>query len=463
MPARLLGGRYRLTNMLGQGGMASVWAGVDTRLNRAVAVKILNRGDTADAAMLKRLDHEAHTLAGLEHPNIVAVYDLGGDDGVPYVVMELVRGDDLERRLTDGALDVAEAVRIATQICAALQAAHDSGVIHRDIKPDNILLTESGLVKVCDFGIARLQRSQQSGPTNSATAIGTAMYMAPEQATGGPVDARSDLYALGCVLYAMLVGQPPFVGNSMRVLWQHVHEAPAPVGARRPDLPRELDALVSELLAKNPSNRPASARQVRDRLAHLVDSPVATGAAQLAASPSAAAHGRATVKPRTMTMPAVVDAGEHPVSPRFRLGPMGISAVAVGVAIVTALVILYLTTAIQPTASAPSITGSSSLPSPTVPVTSPVTTTGSLRAVIQSQALAGELDEDAARDLLNRLEDVDRDLARGRVAKAGQKIEELGERLNELVDDGKVTEGARAAIQQGLDQLVNGLPPQSQD
>src|SRR4029450_10436881 len=185
MPARLMGGRYRLSSVLGRGGMACVWAGVDTRLDRPVAVKVLDGADSADAVMLERLDHEARTLAALAHPNIVAVYDLGADAGVPYVVMELVRGDDLGRRLTHGGFDVGEAVRFAMQVCAALQAARDSGVIHRDIKPDNILLTESGLVKVCDFGIARLLRSQQSRMTNSAAAVGTAMDMAPEQATGG--------------------------------------------------------------------------------------------------------------------------------------------------------------------------------------------------------------------------------------------------------------------------------------
>src|SRR5690606_30567652 len=201
---RLLNGRYRLHSLIGRGGMAEVWRGEDLRLERRVAVKLL--GESTDPDRLARFRREARTVARLSHPNIVTGHDLGVDGGVTYLVMELIEGTSLATRLAKGPLTVGDAVAIAGQVCDALAAAHAAGIVHRDIKPGNILLTPAGTVKVCDFGIARLLHASPTQLTTTGTVIGTSEYMAPEQASGAPVDGRTDLYALGCVLYAMLTG-----------------------------------------------------------------------------------------------------------------------------------------------------------------------------------------------------------------------------------------------------------------
>jgi serine/threonine protein kinase len=265
---RLLDGRYRLEEELARGGTATVWRARDLRLDRPVAVKLLTAARSADPRMLARLHSEAQILAGLTHPNIVAVHDLSVDSGRAYLVMELIEGSTLAARLADGPLPIGQAAAIAAATCDALAAAHDVGVVHRDIKPANIMLARTGTVKVVDFGIARLQMAGQATLTANSQVVGTSLYMAPEQATGATADARSDLYALGCVLYAMLTGAPPFTGDDpFEVLYQHLHQPVRPLRAQRSDVPPDLDRLTGELLDKDPTRRPATAGLVRDRLA----------------------------------------------------------------------------------------------------------------------------------------------------------------------------------------------------
>jgi eukaryotic-like serine/threonine-protein kinase len=267
----VLSGRYELRSVLGRGGMADVWEGFDRRLRRTVAVKILHEPDAADPSMPARFQLETRVVARLAHPNIVAIHDVGADGGMTYLVMELVRGVSLAERLTGGALGLAEAVRIAGQVCDALAAAHAAGVVHGDLKPANILLADTGGVKVVDFGIARLTGQGQTEPTASAQVLGTATYMAPEQATGWPVDARTDIYALGCVLYAMLTGHPPFTGDDpVQVAFQHVTRVPLPASASRLGLPPAVGRSLDAMLAKRPVDRPASAADVRAALAHAM-------------------------------------------------------------------------------------------------------------------------------------------------------------------------------------------------
>ncbi|BEL04717.1 hypothetical protein Q0Z83_029080 [Actinoplanes sichuanensis] len=219
-----------------------------------------------------RFDREARTIAGLTHPNIVAVHDVGADDGVRYLVMELVHGRSLADRLHGGPLEVTEAIRIAIGVCAALEAAAGAGIVHRDVKPANILFDRAGRVKVCDFGIAGLAGA------DSAPMVGTSAYMAPEQVTGSVVDARTDLYGLGCVLYDMLAGRPPYVdGDTEQVAWQHVERTPQAICALRPDVPPALDRLTRTLLAKYPADRPDSPALVRVALERLSTPHRATG------------------------------------------------------------------------------------------------------------------------------------------------------------------------------------------
>src|SRR5215510_4571020 len=267
---RLLGGRYEVGELLGYGGMAEVHHGRDMRLGRDVAIKMLRADLARDATFQMRFSREAQNAAALNHPAIVAVYDTGEEHGaggepLPFIVMEFVNGRTLKEVLTaEGPLQPRRALEISADICAALEFSHRHGIIHRDIKPGNVMLTRSGQVKVMDFGIARALASGASTMTQTSAVIGTAQYLSPEQARGEPVDARSDVYATGCVLFELLTGHPPFVGdNPVSVAYQHVREDPRPPSASSRDVSPEVDAVVLKALAKNPLNRYQSAGEMR--------------------------------------------------------------------------------------------------------------------------------------------------------------------------------------------------------
>ncbi|MGW4649613.1 protein kinase domain-containing protein [Kitasatospora sp. NPDC004289] len=268
---RILNGRYELGEVLGVGGMATVHRGHDHQLGRPVAVKLLNGGLADDPRFAERFAQEAQNAARLVHPRIVTVFDSGVDQGSPYIVMELVHGQTLGRLIADTTwLPVERAVGIAAAVCEALEVAHAAGLVHRDIKPGNIMITHDGGVKVVDFGIARAG-SSGAQLTQAAQVLGTASYLSPEQATASPLDGRSDLYSLGCVLTEMLTGAPPFGGdNSVAIAYQHVGAHPAPPSYRRPGLSPALDAVVLRLLAKNPADRPADAATARAELLSAV-------------------------------------------------------------------------------------------------------------------------------------------------------------------------------------------------
>ncbi|MQA28190.1 MAG: Stk1 family PASTA domain-containing Ser/Thr kinase, partial [Micromonosporaceae bacterium] len=268
--ARLLGGRYQLGELLGYGGMAEVHLGRDLRLGRDVAIKMLRVDLARDATFQARFRREAQNAASLNHPAIVAVYDTGeerGEEGValPYIVMEYVNGRTLKEVLAaEGRIMPRRALEIVADTCAALNFSHRHGIIHRDIKPGNVMLTRSGQVKVMDFGIARALASGTSTMTATSAVIGTAQYLSPEQARGETVDARSDVYATGCVLYELMCGQPPFIGdNPVSVAYQHVREDPNPPSELSPEISPDVDAVVLKALAKNPANRYQNAGEMR--------------------------------------------------------------------------------------------------------------------------------------------------------------------------------------------------------
>ena len=267
MTEYLLAARYRLTDRIAAGGMGEVWRGEDVLLNRAVAVKLLPTGRAGDEAFLARFRAEARYAASLSHPGIARVYDYGesSEFGGAYLIMELVRGEPLSAILARaGRLSPDATLDIVGQAARALDAAHQAGIVHRDIKPGNLLIAAGGITKITDFGIATAVRAAQASHlTETGMVMGTAMYVSPEQATGAPVNASSDIYSLGVVAYECLAGQVPFrASEPLAMAYAHKH---APVPPLPPDVPQPVSDLVYDMLAKTPDGRPASARLVADR------------------------------------------------------------------------------------------------------------------------------------------------------------------------------------------------------
>jgi len=281
-----LSGRYALHALLGSGGMGEVWRGVDEQLDRPVAVKVL-REHLADPELAGRFRREARIAARLQHPGITVVHDVGSDDGQLFIVMELLHGRDLAAMLAEAPAGMAvdAAVSLTIQAAEALRAAHAGHVVHRDLKPANLFVLDDGQLKICDFGIA-WAADATTHLTATGHAIGTPAYMSPEQCLGQQVDGRSDLYSLGCVLYALLTGQPPFAeGQPLAIMFQHINAAPTAPRTIRPDIPPELDHLVLELLAKDPARRPADAGHVIAALQALCYTPTVKVESAAKASP----------------------------------------------------------------------------------------------------------------------------------------------------------------------------------
>ncbi|SEN44181.1 Stk1 family PASTA domain-containing Ser/Thr kinase [Actinacidiphila rubida] len=274
---RRLGGRYELGSVLGRGGMAEVYLAHDTRLGRTVAVKTLRVDLARDPSFQARFRREAQSAASLNHPSIVAVYDTGEDyvDGIsiPYIVMEYVDGSTLRELLHSGRKLLPErAMEMTVGILQALEYSHRAGIVHRDIKPANVMLTRTGQVKVMDFGIARAMGDSGMTMTQTAAVIGTAQYLSPEQAKGEQVDARSDLYSTGCLLYELLTVRPPFVGDSpVAVAYQHVREDPQPPSVYDPEVTPAMDAIVLKALTKDPDYRYQSADEMRADIEAALD------------------------------------------------------------------------------------------------------------------------------------------------------------------------------------------------
>ncbi|WP_031509135.1 Stk1 family PASTA domain-containing Ser/Thr kinase [Streptomyces megasporus] len=311
---RRLGGRYELGSVLGRGGMAEVYLAHDTRLGRTVAVKTLRVDLARDPTFQARFRREAQSAASLNHPAIVAVYDTGEDyvDGIsiPYIVMEYVDGSTLRELLHSGRKLLPErSLEMCVGILQALEYSHRNGIVHRDIKPANVMLTRTGQVKVMDFGIARAMGDAGMTMTQTAAVIGTAQYLSPEQAKGETVDARSDLYSTGCLLYELLTVRPPFVGDSpVAVAYQHVREEPQPPSTFDPEITPEMDAIVLKALMKDPDYRYQSADEMRaDIEAALDGQPVGAAAAMGAASYAAGGYppeDQPTAALRTAAPPA---------------------------------------------------------------------------------------------------------------------------------------------------------------
>ncbi|HEY7324293.1 MAG TPA: Stk1 family PASTA domain-containing Ser/Thr kinase [Streptosporangiaceae bacterium] len=318
---RLLGGRYELDGIVGRGGMAEVFRARDIRLDRVVGVKTLRDDLARDQTFQARFRREAQSAASLNHPSIVAVYDTGedmvGSTPVPYIVMEFVDGRTLRDLLRDDRRLLPErALEITDGVLRALDYSHRNGIVHRDIKPGNVMLTRNGEVKVMDFGIARAVADSQMTMTQTAQVIGTAQYLSPEQARGERVDARSDLYSTGCLLYELLTGRPPFTGDSpVAIAYQHVKEEPVPPSQVDPEVPPWADAIVLKAMRKDPADRYQSAGEMRNDIQRAL-----SGAPIAAAMPPPAVYAAGT---RRMGGAATQVAGRTAAIPPYEYGPSG--------------------------------------------------------------------------------------------------------------------------------------------
>jgi eukaryotic-like serine/threonine-protein kinase len=478
LEGRILDGRYQLGSLLGAGGMARVYLATDRVLERQVAVKVLRASDAQDPLFVERFRREARAAARLSHPNIVAVFDSGSDADQPYLVMEYVPGQSLAQVLArQGRLAPRRVVELAIQVCAALAAAHAQGLVHRDIKPANVLVGPDGQVKVTDFGIVKA--SAATTLTGTGTVLGTAAYLSPEQAHGGPVDARSDLYGLGCVLYELVCGGPPFGSGADRspvaIATRHVSELPEPPSARNPQVDPALETVMLTALAKDPAQRYQSAVELHHALERVLAgdaTPAAPAAPAVPTEPLLAPLGRTGTTP-TATGPAAGDDGRGPGWPRWAL-------LAAGTALGIALVIVLLWpdggdtparlpeagSGVSPATSAPSSTtpGSTARPAPAAPGVPAAL--ANLTAVITTARQQGTADQEAealldqAADLANALEGGrkdnkghNKDDGKGKGQEAAKKLAELQRTVDELIGQGKIRPPATTQIQQAVAQL----------
>ena len=343
--------RYRMGPLLGRGGMAEVYDGYDERLHRPVAVKVLRPEVAADPEVRTRFEIEARLAAGLSHPNVVAVFDTGEDDGTPFIVMERLPGETLADRMATGPVDQVWLRRMAGDVLGALGAAHAAGLVHRDVKPGNILLAEDGCAKVADFGIAKSLEVTGGDLTGTGLLFGTPAYLAPERLEGHPATERSDLYALGVVLYEALAGAKPFDGPTpVAVADAVLHAAPAPLIQARPDLDPAFASAVEQSMSRDPSARPGSARAMARALqgtgATLSQDPTVALPGDLPGPDATLVGAPGLVSPPAgdAAHPLAGDEGSAPVgpSPDGRMSPaMRVALVAAG-ALLVVLVVLAL-------------------------------------------------------------------------------------------------------------------------
>ncbi len=454
-----LNGRYELGPVLGQGGMARVHRGRDRQLGRPVAVKILASPFDRDRAFVERFRREARAAAGLSHPNIVAVFDTGSDDGTHYIVTELVEGETLAERIRrDGPLAPGEAVAIAVDVCGALDAAHERGVVHRDVKPGNVMLTPDGTVKVVDFGIARAAGSDTL--TGTGVVLGSTAYLSPEQASGEPGDARSDIYAFGCVLYEMLTGQVPFRADTpVATLYRHVNEDPPPPSSVAP-VPPALEAIVMRCLSKDPRRRFGSAAELQQalRAAPLAGpsdtAPLAPVAADAAAETRPIAHasvGDGETRP-------IADAPVSARPPWYRRIPMRSLAV-VGLIVLLALAALALASAsdgLRPKQAAREARriAAEEVPESTTPVSTAWT---DLMDTIASETASEGIGADVSEGMVASATTLFEAYEVGDAAAVGAALGALEDELAGGVENAEVSPDAAAAIDLAMLELIGAL------
>jgi serine/threonine-protein kinase len=455
LQGQLLGGRY----LLGAGGMGQVYRARDRVLERTVAVKVLSPATTDDLELVARFGREARAAAALNHPNIVTVFDSGADGDLQYLVMEYVEGQSLAGLLRqEGVLEPRRAAEVGRQVCQALAAAHAAGLVHRDITPGNVLVDPAGLVKVADFGIAKLAAATTM--TGEAMVLGTAAYLAPEQAQGRAVDGRSDLYSLGCVLYALVTGAPPFAGDSpVAVAARHLTEPPIPPSHHDPRVGPELQAVILTALAKAPADRYQSAAAMAQDLDRVIAD---AGAASV---PLADARGG----PPTDRLPSSIPAGAArvPMASTALRRPGWVPWALVGALGIVALVAVALgprggdpPAAPQPTRPTTSTAAPPSTPARTTPPTQAQAALpaalANLAQVISAGQQQGSVDNSAT-DLLKQAEEVLRAADEGKAKDVDKKLQDLQRKTDDQIDKGKIRGPAVGQVRQAVVQFSQAV------
>ncbi len=469
--------------MIGRGGMGTVYRARDLTLERAVAVKVLAAAlADGDPVGVQRFEREARAAASLAHPRIVAVYDTGLDEGTRFIVMEYVPGASIEGILRQhGPLEPERSIDIATGVAEALGAAHARGIVHRDIKPANVMIADDGSAKVLDFGIARAV--DRTALTHSASVLGTAAYMAPEQVLGHPVDGRSDIYSLGCVLHAMLAGSPPFRGDAVAaILHQQVNVQAPPLRAIDGRIPAGLELLVMDMLAKEPSARPQSAAQLRERLAQARGAANGRGATARAAGatppPDGAAPTRKLVRARGDTRRRILAVG---VLAALALAVAAVAALSSGSAPRAAPPAnrkhtnastskpphkAATTTATSSTNSHTTSTGSST----PAPATAPANTTGTgsatptvagsagaLTTLLTRDVEAHSIEQPAAQHIGNEVAGILNSYEMGHIMNLPQELANLSKQVEMLETQGQISAAAAPALKTALTTFQSAL------
>ena len=451
--SRVLNDRYEVEKPLGRGGMAQVFRGTDRVLGRTVAIKVLDQKYRNDAKFVTRFRREAQSAAGINHPNVVSVFDTGSEDGVHYIVMEYVDGETLDDILTrEKALPPHRAVAIAEPVARALDAAHRKGMVHRDVKPGNIMLDRSGTVKVVDFGIARAAADDTL--TQTGVVLGTAAYLSPEQAEGIAVDPRSDVYSLGCVLYEMLTGTKPFTGDSaVAIAYKHVQEEATPPSQVNPEVPPELEAVVMTAMAKDPDSRFASGEAMREALAAAATGEMPAVAAAGAGATEPLPHGGDTA---VMTKP---EAEVPPPGPPTR---SWLPWLVIGVILVALIVLGFLAFGGDEPRRVGGGGPDQEQPTETPPETDTADPVGdayaTLLAVIADGVATGEVSEKAAEEIRKDADEALGAYREGDTDKAAQEVSEAYARTFEALETGEITSEDRAAtIQSALQEFAAAM------
>jgi serine/threonine-protein kinase len=463
--------------------MGQVWRGTDSVLGREVAVKTIDLRNLPDESGAARFEREARATAGLSHPGVVTVHDSGVEGDTAYIVMELLPGPTLADRIADGPVPVDEVVEVGRQVASALDAAHARGLVHRDIKPANVSYAADGRVRVLDFGIAQLAESPGSQVlTATHTVMGTAEYLSPEQAMGGRVDGRADLYALGCVLYALLAGRPPFRGATpVATMMMHANDPVPDVRDLRPDTPDWLADLVHRLLAKDPADRPAGAATVAEALASR--EALAGAATTVLPAAGAATTQRLDPAPPPVVAP-IPPTGPEPV-------PEGRNGWVAPLLAIVALVALGLlawqllnngddpettpspsttpsvstapaTSEAPPTSEAPTPTPT---PEPTTeapsPTPDPADAVDAALADFSDEVdtVAGEnlITSDAADTLNKRVRDIDKALRQNEPDKVAEETDKLREDFDKAVGDGEITPDGASRLDPLLQEVEDAV------